>query len=151
MGRPAAWVAFELALDDERRYVGAGAGDAPWLRLSPTPGSDLATFLQAGASPDWTWIPRATKLTRIEAKAVCHARIQALRKAGYRVVRDAKRVVAFPTVRPIERRWPDGRVERFASVRAAAQIVGLGRNRVSRLIGKSGCSGCEATWHDAAT
>jgi hypothetical protein len=51
--------------------------------------------------------------------------------------------------RPIYRRWPDGRIEHFGSVRAAARMVHRDRSvlKTRLLDGCTDWNGC--TWHDA--
>lgn len=148
MGMRPLWQVYELSVGDERRYCGAGSGEEPWLRLSPTPGSDLERFLAAGPQPTWDFLPRAVPMSRTQALALVAGRVQQLRKAGYRVLQDG-----IPTggwIRPIIRRWPDGRIERYRSIREAARITGLGRYVITRRIGTTDCRGCDAVWLDAA-
>lgn len=150
MGRPAAWIAFELTLGDKRRYVGAGAGDAPWLRLNPRPGSDLAAFLAAGPRPTWAALPRAVRMSHTEALALAGARQQQLRRLGYKLVRDGRRTPRGP-VRSVARVWPDGRSETYRSIRAAARETGLHRSWIMRRLGRTGCRASEGIWRDVAT
>jgi len=130
--------------DDPRCYVGFGRGKAAWRHPKATKGSTLDRWLkelrEAGLKPVPVWDGLVPMLvTSLHARYLAAFRRQQLRELGGCKLLDSRyKGVRHPLwehkQRAIIRVSPDGKSERFASIRQASRTLGMEFEAVRRRV-----------------